>query len=281
MPNILITGTASGLGPSFLQQYLLQQDPNSTNPTTFYAIDNATNPVDYTTLSSPLPSKPITVDDFRSWSAQHIKPISLDITSPSAIYALFQGGILQNVPLHLIIHCAGIRGLLNNGANVTSYADVKTSESLSTMDAETMQHTFNVNVIGTFSLLQACVPGLRLAESQSGLKPKVILMGSRMGSISSNTPTTPLSSTTAGGAYAYRASKAALNAVVRSLSIDVPQAIWTVVHPGRVETGLVRVREDGAMTAGESTGEMMRLIERLEEKDSGCFVDRFGVGIGW
>lgn len=100
-------------------------------------------------------------------------------------------------------------------------------------------------------------------------------MTSRMGSIS-HARTTGL-----GGAYAYRASKAALNAVVTSLSIDLPHVMFALVHPGRVETGLTLCREEGAMEVEESVADMLALVGRLGREDSGRFMDRFGEDIGW
>lgn len=69
-----------------------------------------------------------------------------------------------------------------------------------------MMRTLEINTYGTFNVLQTFLPHLVLAAD-----PKVVVMSSRMGSIASNT---------AGGGYAYRASKAALNTVVKSFSID-------------------------------------------------------------
>ena len=86
---------------------------------------------------------------------------------------------------------------------------------------------------------------------------------------------------TAGGGYAYRASKAALNAIIKSFSIDVPEVIFTVIHPGRVETGLVASREEGAIEANESIKDMLRIIDKLTKEDSGRFYDRFGDPIVW
>lgn len=144
---------------------------------------------------------------------------------------------------------------------------------------QTMMQTFEVNTVGTYLFLRAVSNSLRRAaeaaasgEHQAG-RPKVVVMGSRMGSVGHHS--------SQGGGYAYRASKAALNAVVKSLSVDVPEVIWTVVHPGRVKTGLVDIEEEGAMSVEESIGDCVRLIERLEVKDSGTFVDRFGQNIPW
>jgi NAD(P)-dependent dehydrogenase (short-subunit alcohol dehydrogenase family) len=204
-----------------------------------------------------------------------VKSFKIDITSHEEVSKLFEAE-LKSVPLDLVIHSAGIRGLVNDGKTVGSYEGVKGMEIMDAMNAETMRKAFDVNVLGSFQLFRACVLGLKRAAA-NGNVPKVIVMGSRMGSIGNNQK----GNANAGGAFAYRASKAGLNAVVRSFAVDVPEAIWTVVHPGRVETGLVRVKEDGAMTVDESVGDMVQLIEGLQLKDNGRFFDRFGVDIPW
>lgn len=66
----------------------------------------------------------------------------------------------------------------------------------------------------------------------------------------------------AGSAYAYRASKAALNTIVRSFDADVSDVCFVMCHPGRVETNLVRSREAGAITAEESVNEIIPLITK-------------------
>jgi NAD(P)-dependent dehydrogenase (short-subunit alcohol dehydrogenase family) len=304
MPNVLITGAASGLGLEFLRAYTTAlsntHNPNSndynananTNDneahSTIYAIDRAPIP-----LSSLFSSK--------SPAQAQIHTIALDISSPTAITTLFTT-TLHNVPLDLVIHSAGIRGLVNSGLDVHSYSDVRNMETLEIMNAETLRRTWEVNVLGTFEVLRACVPGLRLAAGTSTDNspppdanilqtksteenpiriPKVIVLSSRLGSLSHNTTSPTHPNPAAGGAYAYRSSKAALNAIVRSLAVDVPEAIWTVVHPGRVETGLVRVKEDGAMSVRESVAEMVALIEGLGRGESGRFLDRFGGDVPW
>ena len=279
MPNILITGAASGLGLAFLHAYT--EELHTTEDSDIYIIDRDKRLEDPKRL---FPLDATSTQSFELWVERHVKPIVLDITDADAVSNLFRRdryGMLEGVRLDLVIHSAGIRGLVKDGRAVNSYEDVKGTESLDVMNKPTMMKAFEINVVGTFELLRGCVPGLKAAASNgdgtSQSLPKVIVMGSRMGSISNNAP----GNSNAGGAYAYRASKAALNAVVRSFAVDVPEAIWTAVHPGRVETGLVRVKEDGAMAAGESVWDMMKLIKEMKREGSGRFVDRFGVDIPW
>ena len=150
---------------------------------------------------------------------------------------------------------------------------VAAAETLEAMDYPTMMKTLEINTWGTFNVIRSFLSNLQLAAvTQSSSKPKVIILSSRMGSISANT---------AGGGYAYRASKAALNAVVKSFVIDIPDVQFLMLHPGRVETGLVRGREEGAIEAAESVGGIVRLIEGWGKDSSGEFYDRFGKRIEW
>ncbi|KIW07306.1 uncharacterized protein PV09_02156 [Verruconis gallopava] len=242
MATVLIAGAASGLGKSFLNFFLQQSNVES-----IIAIDR--NAV-------------VDVTDSR------LETYLVDISSPESIENFAK--VIGGTPIHLAIQSAGIRGLVPSVEN--EYPDeVARAETLEVMDMATMAKAFQINAIGTFLLIRAILKNLKLA-SKDGARAKVVVMGSRMGSVSYNT---------AGGGYAYRASKAALNAIMKSFSIDVPDVIFTTLHPGRVETGLVKCREAGAIEADESIEDMMKVIDNLTNADSGRFYDRFGQDIGW
>lgn len=240
--TILITGASSGLGLAFVKHYAsLPSPPN------ILALD-----------VSPFPDLEFKTTQFHQ----------LDISSPQALQDFARQ--IGPIPIRSIIHCAGIRGLVKNVVQNTP-GDVAAAETLSVMDKTTMLKTFEINTWGTFNILQTLLANLQLSAKTSSTPPQVVILSSRMGSVAANT---------AGGGYAYRASKAALNAVVKSLSIDVPEVGFLLLHPGRVETGLVDWKEEGAISVEESLRDCLKVMEVCKGQ-SGKLVDRFGVEIPW
>jgi len=175
----------------------------------------------------------------------------------------------------MLIHCAGIRGLVPSIVREKE-GDVAAAETLEAMDRDTMIRTLEINTWGSLNVVRSLLPHLERAAAYSQTTgappPKAIFMSSRMGSVGANS---------GGGGYAYRASKAALNAIIKSLSIDVKGVVFLALHPGRVETGLVEWKEEGAMTVEESLETCLPVIGRLKLTDSGSFLDRFGEEIRW
>lgn len=259
MPTILITGAASGLGAAFVQAYLNQPGNNNNK---IIAIDK--DPIPNLHL---LPSK-------------QVRFYKVDVGDESSIQSL-QTALREekeeeeeeHEPIDLILHCAGIRGLVpeEEAAQAPANKIISACESLKIMNLSTLTQTFSINAAGTFLLLRALIPHVQRA------KGKVIVMSSRMGSIGNN----QMPYSAAGASYAYRASKAAQNMLVRSLAVDVPDVTFVLCHPGRVETRLVKWKEEGAISAEESVRGLVPLIEKWGKEDSGKFYDRFGEPIQW
>lgn len=242
--TILVSGSANGLGKAFVKAYHKQPD------THIIAIDK-------------------TAITYLQDSSSSCRAFTVDVTDEASIDQLVK--VIRDEPIDLVIHSAGVRGLVPH-LEVERHGDVNACETLEAMDFATLTQTFQINAAGTFLLFRALLPNLRLASG-----PKVIVMSSRMGSIGNNSA----GNRAAGSAYAYRASKAALNAIVRSFVVDVPEVVWVLCHPGRVETKLVKWKEDGALTAEESVNGLLPLIEAWGRDDSGSFFDRFGDPLPW
>ena len=117
----------------------------------------------------------------------------------------------------------------------------------------------------------------RLAEAfadqvaQSTLKV-IALQSSRMGSIADND---------SGGRYAYRASKAALNAIGKSLSVDLKDkgVHVLILHPGWVKTDMGGA--NGLVTVEESVDAQLDLIARANAEMSGRFFHISGEDLPW
>jgi NAD(P)-dependent dehydrogenase (short-subunit alcohol dehydrogenase family) len=125
--------------------------------------------------------------------------------------------------------------------------------------------SFRINSVAPFEVTRALLPLLKASAN-----PRAAHITSKMGSIADNK---------SGGHYAYRASKAALNAINRSLSLDHPWLAAVVIHPGWVKTDM---GGEGAPVAPEdSAAGIWRLLEGLTRKDSGAFFDYQGNALPW
>ena len=248
---ILISGAASGLGLAFLRHYV------ESDAKLIIAIDQ-----------NPVPLTP----DLRN--PDKIKTFIVNVLDLESIKSLSKS--LGTTSISLMIHCIGVRGLVPSFIP-THHGDITSMETLEVMDRATMQATFDINCMGALFLIRALLPNITKFSQETGkdvgsIPPRVVVLGSRMGSMGANIT---------GGAYAYRASKAALNAVIRSLSLDVREVSFSILHPGRVETQLVPWKEEGAISPSNSVKDCVRLIDGLRLTDSGSFFDRNGERISW
>ena len=123
-------------------------------------------------------------------------------------------------PLHLVIVATGL--LYDK--------DHRPEKTWREIDPEFMQKTLLVNTIGVATIAKYFLPLLDRAQPSH-----FAALSARVGSISDNQ---------LGGWYSYRLSKAALNMLLKSLSIELarqnPRAACIGVHPGTVDTDLSR-----------------------------------------
>jgi NAD(P)-dependent dehydrogenase (short-subunit alcohol dehydrogenase family) len=190
------------------------------------------------------------VGDAAALRALEVDVHALDVTDPSSVES-FAGAIAAE-PIDVLINNAGV------GVRSKPFEQV---------DFDEMERFFAVNTLGAMRVTRALLPGLRAGEGK-----KIINMTSRMGSIGDNG---------SGGAYAYRASKAALNIVTRSLAIDLLDEgfVCIVLHPGWVRTDMGGRR--APTPPEESAGGMIRVIDGLRRQDSGEFFDYKGERVPW
>jgi NAD(P)-dependent dehydrogenase (short-subunit alcohol dehydrogenase family) len=146
--------------------------------------------------------------------------------------------------------------------------------SLRDLDSARLQRYFLVNAIGPALVLRHFVP--RLARSG---RVEVALLSARVGSIADNR---------LGGWYGYRASKAALNQLVRTAAIELarshPEAVMVALHPGTVDTAMSRpfqanVTPEKLFTAERSAACLADVLAELTPTNSGGFFDWKGEAI--
>ncbi|MEZ9198334.1 SDR family oxidoreductase [Shewanella sp. 10N.286.54.B9] len=144
-------------------------------------------------------------------------------------------------------------------------AGILRDESLANLNLETIRAQFEVNAVAPLRVVEAL-------QTQLTRGAKVAMITSRMGSIEDNT---------SGGRYGYRMSKAALNAASMSLSHDLAhrEVAVGIYHPGYVQTDMVN--HGGDISATESAGRIVGLIEQLDMSQSGVFRHSNGQVLPW
>jgi NAD(P)-dependent dehydrogenase (short-subunit alcohol dehydrogenase family) len=176
---------------------------------------------------------------------------ALEVTEHKAVEAL--AAELSREPIDVLLNNAGIYG--------------PQKMVLGQIDYAAFAEVFAVNVMAPLKIAECFV------DHVAGSQRKVIAcISSLMGSIAANT---------AGRHYLYRSSKAALNAIVKSLAIDLqPRGIIAVtLHPGWVQTDMGGKNAD--LTPAQSITGLRNVIEDLTLADSGRFLSYDGSEIPW
>ena len=184
----------------------------------------------------------------------------LDLTDETSIAAAAIA-LAPRAPYALIIVATGLLHGPSGGPE----------KSWRQLDAAQLAHSFAVNAIGPALVARHFLPLLAPKE-----RAVIAFLSARVGSISDNR---------LGGWYGYRASKAALNQLVRTLAIELarsrPATICVALHPGTVDTPLSapfqRGVPDGQLfTPATSAAHLLRVIDGLSPQDSGALLDWAG-----
>ncbi|CAG5155456.1 uncharacterized protein ALTATR162_LOCUS3670 [Alternaria atra] len=183
----------------------------------------------------------------------------LDISSGDSITS-FVNSISQQTSIDLLLHVAGVMS-------------PPSEDTLTTVSLSALQNTFSVNTFGPILLTQALLPNIL-----KSLSPKIAVVSSRVGSMADNT---------SGGQYAYRASKAAVNSLFKSASVDLKDkgVAVLVLHPGIVKTALdARHKEEevpGAVEPEEAAEGLWDVLSRKGLESTGMFFHRNGEELPW
>jgi len=142
------------------------------------------------------------------------------------------------------------------------------------LDPEHLARAFALNATGPALLMKHFLPLLSRSK-----RSVFATLSARVGSIGDNR---------LGGWHSYRASKAALNMLVRGLSIELrrrnPHGLCVALHPGTVDTGLSQPFSRQGLNVRSpnvAAEELLAVIDRLDEDDNGRFFDYRGEPVAW
>ena len=183
------------------------------------------------------------------------KVIQIDVRKDHDIYNLVQA--LKDRPIDLLINNAGVIG--------EREATLKFMGSEDSENRESFLEVLDVNCVSVIQLSTALLPNIQASQDKN-----ILVISSTMGSISENQQ---------GGYYAYRASKSAVNAAMRSFAIDVaPLGVHVMlIHPGWVKTRMGGT--DALIEASESVAGILKQAELYFSDSHAAELRRFDGGV--
>lgn len=185
----------------------------------------------------------------------------LDFSDENSIQAAAEK--LRGKPMHLVICATGALGVNGNPPE----------KSLRQLDPDAMLRQFTVNAVGPALIAKHFLPLLDRKE-----RSVVAFLSARVGSIGDNR---------LGGWISYRASKAALNQIVRTASIEYarthPELVMAAIHPGTVRTSLSEKYSGShpTVSADEAALNILTALNALTADRTGSFMAYDGREIPW
>ncbi len=168
---------------------------------------------------------------------------------------------LQGQPIDVLINCAGVIGRRAFDQGMME------DQAFGHTDAGEWDLVWRTNVLGPMKMSEAFVEHVAASAQK-----KIVTLSSIMGSIAGNTY---------GGGYAYRASKAAVNAIMKAMAIDLKARgiIAFPLHPGFARTDMGGAGAD--IDPAEGAAGMRRVIAAATLEQSGRFLTYDGGELPW
>ena len=193
--------------------------------------------------------------------SRHSAP-AIDFDAPDTIAAAADT-LRQQAPWHLIVVATGMLSGPTGGPE----------KRLADLNATHLAASLATNTIGPALVLAHFAP--LLAKGERSL---LAVLSAKVGSIGDNR---------LGGWYSYRASKAALNMLLKTASIEMarthPQAVLAALHPGTVDSALsapFRGAQIGRPPA-DAAQDLLAVLDGLQPQDSGGFWAYDGQHLPW
>jgi len=160
---------------------------------------------------------------------------------------------LKGKPIDILLNNAGIHA--------------REASQFGASDDKTWEQAVNVNLLAPMKMMEHFVDNVAASEQRL-----IANMSSKMGSMADNR---------SGGSYAYRATKAALNAVTVSAAHDLKhRGICVIIlHPGWVRTDMGG--ENGELSVAQSGTMLRKIMAEVSLKETATFFDIDGSVIPW
>lgn len=176
----------------------------------------------------------------------------LDITDEASVAAL-AARLADGPPPELVFVATGV---LHDG--------FEPERSFKALEAAHLRRDFEVNALGPALLARHLIPLMPRDR-----RAVFAALSARVGSIGDNR---------LGGWHSYRASKAAMNMILKTLAVELarthPQAVVAGLHPGTVDTDLSKpfqrgVKPEKLFTPDQSAAHLLQVLDGLTLADSG------------
>lgn len=182
----------------------------------------------------------------------------VDVEDHASIDAL--AASLKSEPLDVLLNVAGYYGkhIVTEPGGLQEFG---------TSDYAEWDKIFRINISGPMKVSEALIENVAASDQK-----KLITLSSILGSIGGND---------VGKMYPYRASKAAVNAMMKSMALDLKERGITAVplHPGWVRTEMGGPHAD--IDAETSVAGMKKVIADLKPEDAGRFLAYDGSELPW
>ncbi|KAH7429466.1 hypothetical protein KP509_09G050000 [Ceratopteris richardii] len=255
-PVTIIAGASRGLGFEFTRQILAKHLEGPV----FAACRNPDGADNLSSLKGQYPSR--------------LKIRKLDVTDESSV----------KVVAKEIYESYGRLDLYINTVGILHIPDVLSPErKIDQFEEDQAMLAFKVNAVGPAIVAKHMIPLLKFGQGEGTSRGGAVLahLSAKVGSIDDNK---------LGGWYSYRASKAALNQLTRTMGVECLRLklpiITVLLHPGTVDTDLSKpfsrnVSPDHLFTPTASVAKLLNVIDGLKPEDSAKFFNYDKLELPW
>ncbi|WP_412972376.1 SDR family NAD(P)-dependent oxidoreductase [Glaciecola sp. MF2-115] len=200
---------------------------------------------------------------------------AMDTSNETAVKAFTKDLKKQGVQLSLVICATGILHQQASSNAEENTIGLKPEKRLEDIHEQQLSEYFRINSILPAIWLQ------NLVDIVDKKGASIVFFSARVGSISENG---------LGGWYGYRASKAALNMLVKTAAIEYqrrkPNTSLMCYHPGTVDTGLSKpfqanVKPEKLFTPEFTVNQLLSICTQLDPEKSPYYLDWGGKTIAW